>query len=73
MRDITYFVRVGGILCGAKGGSLLKIRGLISGWKKSEYAGLAQENGFGSVNCHTLQWPVKGASTLYACQKECIK
>jgi hypothetical protein len=28
MRDVTYFVIVGGILCGAKGGSLLKIRGL---------------------------------------------
>jgi hypothetical protein len=41
--------------------------------KKSKYAGLAQENGFGSVYLHTLQWLVKGASTLYPCQKECIK
>jgi hypothetical protein len=41
--------------------------------KMSKYAGLAQDNGFGSVHFHSLQWLGKGISTLYTCHKECIK
>ncbi len=41
--------------------------------KNSKNAGLAQENGFGLVYLHSLQWLVKDTSTLYTCQKECIK
>jgi hypothetical protein len=40
--------------------------------KNLKYAGLAQENGFG-LYMHSLQWLVKGTSTLYTCQKEYIK
>jgi len=43
------------------------------GEKKSKYACLAQENGFGSVGLHGLQWLVKGSTTLCTCRKECNK
>jgi hypothetical protein len=41
--------------------------------KNSKHAGLAQENGFGSVQFHSLQWLVKCAVTLYTYRKECNK
>jgi hypothetical protein len=37
------------------------------------YAGLAQENGFGSALLQRWPWVVKGASALCTCRKECKK
>jgi len=37
------------------------------------YAGLTQENGFGSEQLHRLLWLVKGAAALCNCRKECSK
>jgi hypothetical protein len=42
---------------------------------QSTYAGLAQENGFGSAQLHVLlPWLVKGASAAALCtsRKECV-
>jgi hypothetical protein len=41
--------------------------------KNSKHAGLAQENGFGSVQFHSLPWLVKCAATLCTSRKECNK
>jgi hypothetical protein len=46
-----------------------------NGWRKSNptYAGLAQENGFGSAWLRSLPWLVKGSAVLCTCKKECNK
>jgi hypothetical protein len=38
--------------------------------EKSKYAGLGQENGFGSAYLHGLWWLVKGPAILHTCRKE---
>jgi hypothetical protein len=38
--------------------------------EKSKYAGLGQENGFGSAYVHSLWWLVKGPEILHTCRKE---
>jgi hypothetical protein len=38
--------------------------------EKSKYAGLAQENSFGSPKLHRLRWLVKDAAMLSTCKKE---
>jgi len=37
------------------------------------YAGLTQENGFGSAKFFTVLWLVEGAAALCTCRKECNK
>ncbi len=41
--------------------------------ENSIYAGLAQENGFGSTYLYTSPWLVKGTAALCTCRKECNK
>jgi hypothetical protein len=38
-----------------------------------KHAGLAQENGFGSVQFDSLRWPVNGSEMVCTCKKECDK
>jgi hypothetical protein len=38
--------------------------------EKSKFAGLGQENGFGSACLHGLWWLVKGSAILHGCKKE---
>jgi hypothetical protein len=41
--------------------------------ESSIYAGLTQENGFGSASLRRLPWLVKGSAALCTCKKECNK